>query len=350
MIGWDILKYEALISKQYSINIKDSVPIKNVLRISTDKGYMCFKRVKYKKDIFIFILSAMEHLSKNGFESIIPIVLTNEGNPYIEIDEGFGYLTEWVQGRGSDFKNPIDLKLAAATLAKLHKASEGFNIAQKIEDRIYYGRWIEKFNKRILDMYKFKEIIRKKDDITLFDMIYLDSLEYYINQGNRAIEHIRKTKYKEISSREDIKGTFCHHDYANHNVIITSDLKVYIIDFDYCICDVRIHDVASLIIRNMRHGNYDMDKALFIIESYLSEGELFYDEIDIINAFMEFPQDFWQVGLQYYVEKQKWDEEEFNKRLNSVIKDKNERQDFLAAFSDNVKSNFKEDLYVNKSR
>jgi CotS family spore coat protein len=320
------------LSLKYDINIQDITPVKNVIRVSTDKGYKCLKRAKYDEGQFNFILSAVKHLLNKGFDMILPFIPTRDGELYVEMENGYGFLTEWVESRECNYSNPIELKMAAAALAKLHKASEGFSPREVPDVRMGWGRWIEKFSKRVNDMLMFKEIIKGRDSLTYFDTMYLNNADYFINQGIQAIKHLGKTKYFELMDREMKKQSFCHHDYANHNVLITGGFDVYIIDFDYCICDTRIHDLASLIIRNMRHGNWNMEKAQYITDCYLLEGSIVPDEIPVINAFLEFPQDFWQVGLQYYVEKLKWEEEHYNRRLERVINDKADRQVFLDQF------------------
>lgn len=320
------------LSLKYDMDIKEVKPVKNVMRIVTSKGDKCLKRVKYGKGHFLFILSAMMHLLDQGFKGIVPFIPARSGELYIELEEGYGFMTEWVSSRECDYSNPIDLKMAAVTLAKLHKASRGFEIPSESEPRIVWGKWIERFSSRIDDINLFKEIISCKSCLSDFDRVYADNADYYISQGMKSIEHLKEYGYQELSQREMKNKSFCHHDYAHHNVLISDDFNVFIIDFDYCICDTRLHDISSLIIRNMRHGNWNMEKAQYIINCYLKEGYIEKDEIPVMNGFMEFPQDFWQVGLQYYIEKQKWDEYQFNKRLDNVVKDRKDRQQFVEEF------------------
>lgn len=326
------LELKSYLSEQYRMNILNILPVKNVIKLSTSEGDKCLKRVRYGKGNFLFILSAMKHLQDREFNGIIPFIPTVSGEMYIALENGFGFLTDWISSRECDYSNPIELKMAARSLAKLHKASENYIEAEGAAPRIEWGRWIQKFTGRIQEMHKFKEIINNKPSLTYFDCMYLDNLDYYISQGILAVNHLKESRYLELSQIEMKKKSFCHHDYAHHNVLISDDFNVYIIDFDYCICDTRIHDLASLIIRNMRHGNWNIEKAQYIIECYLSEGYLEKDEIPVMNGFIEFPQDFWQVGLQYYIEKQKWDESQFNKRLDNVIKDRLDRQQFIDEF------------------
>lgn len=328
-IGMGLVNY---LSLKYDMDIQDIKPVKNVARIVTAQGDKCLKRVKYKKGHFLFIMSAMKHLLDNGFKGVIPFIPTSSGEYFVELEEGYGFLTDWILSRECDYSNPIDLKMAAVTLARLHNASQGFTAGEEAEPRIGWGKWINKFSGRIADMKLFKEIIESKSYLSDFDKVYLENVDHYVNQGNSAIEHLKDSRYIELTEREMCEKSFCHHDYAHHNVLISGNFDVYIIDFDYCICDTRLHDLASLVIRNMRHGNWNMEKAQYIIDCYLKAGHLEIDEVAVMNGFIEFPQDFWQVGLQYYIEKQKWDETQFNKRLDNFVRDKKERQLFLDEF------------------
>jgi CotS family spore coat protein len=128
------------------------------------------------------------------------------------------------------------------------------------------------------------------------------------------------------------KKGFCHHDFANHNILIDSENNVNIIDFDYCILDTYLHDLSSLLIRKMKYGKWDNKNATEIIDTYNSINEVKSNSIEIIKAFMEFPQDYWQRGIQYYWEKKDWGEEFFLKKLEKYIEDRDQKQEFLNEF------------------
>ena len=52
-------------------------------------------------------------------------------------------------------------------------------------------------------------------------------------------------------------------------------------------------------------------------------------------GFMEFPQAYWQLGIQYYWEEQPWGEEFFLKKLEKIHEDREYRQDFINDFRSN---------------
>lgn len=127
-------------------------------------------------------------------------------------------------------------------------------------------------------------------------------------------------------------GGFCHHDYANHNVLIDDKGEVNIIDFDYCMMDTYLHDLSSLIIRVLKNGKWKLDSANFIINVYSSINNVKEEDIPIMAGFMEFPQNYWQIGIQYYWEKQPWGEDFFIKKLCRMLKDGQGRLEFIREF------------------
>ncbi|HWQ30165.1 MAG TPA: CotS family spore coat protein, partial [Negativicutes bacterium] len=77
---------------------------------------------------------------------------------------------------------------------------------------------------------------------------------------------------------------------------------------------------------------WDLGKAYFILNEYDRIYGVDKDELEVIKALMTFPQDFWQIGLQYYVEKQPWAMEYFLMRLGRIVSDREIRNRFLREF------------------
>ena len=136
----------------------------------------------------------------------------------------------------------------------------------------------------------------------------------------------------EFMNKEVMKRGFCHHDYAYHNVLINENNEINIIDFDYCILDTHIHDLASLLIRSMKDGGWSKDKAYFILNSYAGVHSLYFEEVKLMKGFIRFPQGFWQIGLQNYWEQQPWGEEFLVNKLNKYLRDRKNRDEFLMDF------------------
>lgn len=321
-----------LIEDSYGFKIKNTETIRNICRIETDCGVKCYKRAHMSPAYFLFIYSAVNHIKNNGFQGVVPYSTALDGSICIPEGKYVYYVVDWIESRECRFKKEAELKLAIKAAADLHKASIGYIPPNGAKPRIYYNRWVEKFDRKCVDLLEFSKVIEDKEYIDDFDEIYSKHLSYYWNQAKESIAMIKESPYREISQESEEKGEFCHHDMANHNFLIDGENKVYLIDFDYCIMDTRLHDVSSLIIRNMRYGIWDIRKANFILNEYDHAYSISEKELQVMKAFMTFPQDFWQVGLQYYTEKQPWTMEYFLMRLNRIVDDRGIRDKFLKEF------------------
>lgn len=320
------------IEERYGFKIHKMEQIKNIYKAETDKGVKCIKRAHMSPSYFLFMYSAINYLKENGFDNVIPYDTCLDGSICIQDDKYIYYVVDWVESRECKFKNPEDLKSVIKTAAGFHDATTGYTVPEGAKPRVFYNRWTTKFNKKCIELLEFSKAIEEKEYMDEFDEIFAKHLTYFWNQGRESIELLNKSAYSKISLESQARGEFCHHDMANHNFLRTDEDKIYMIDFDYCIMDTRLHDVASIVIRNMRHGVWDLKKAYFILNEYSKYYALSDEDLGVIKAFMVYPQDYWQVGLQYYVEHQPWIMEYFLLRLKRVIDDKEIRERFLKEF------------------
>ncbi|WML36564.1 CotS family spore coat protein [Clostridium sp. OS1-26] len=328
----DICDVRKSVQDTYGLQIQYIEKIKNVYKISCDNKQYCLKVIRYDLGHFLFILSAIKHLQNNKFKHIPRIIKTKDGMDYMNIQGGYAYLTSWITSRQCNYDNPVDVLIATSKLAELHKKSHGFNVTENMNPRIGWFKWPETFNTRKNEILDFKKRIDKKDKKTEFDAIYLDAMEEELNRAERSIENLIRSNYLEIMNKEIASKGFCHHDYANHNVLIGTSGEVNIIDFDYCMLDTHLHDLSSLLLRRMKNGKWSINNCIFIIDSYNSVNKVKREDIPVMAAFMEFPQDYWQIGIQYYWEKQPWEEELFLKKLKKTLEDRGEKQDFIDEF------------------
>ena len=319
-----------IVKNNYEIPIYTAIKIKNVYKLEGYNGEVyCLKVIHYEYGHFLFILEAIKHLIKNGFKNILEIITTKDGKDYINYGKDFAYVTRWANVRECNYDNPIDVILATSTLANLHRKSEDFLVTNEMKPRNYWLKWIENFETRKNEIFDFQNRSERKNE---FDYKYLKLIYGEAERADKAIQNLKKSDYKEKMVEEMKKNGYCHHDYAHHNVLINKNSEVVVIDFDYCILDTHLHDIASLLLRKMKHGKWDLDNAINILEVYSAINPIKQSDIPVLAAFMEFPQDFWQLGIQYYWEKQPWGEEFFINKLNKIILDMEEKQEFIEVF------------------
>lgn len=321
------------LERNYNLEAVAIEKIKNVYKISTKQGVYCLKVVKYGIDHFLFILGAIKHLQNNGFYSTPPIIRNNNGLDYIKLENSNAFLTPWINARQCDYDNLYEVTLATSKLAEMHVKSQGFLLTENMKPRIGWYKWIDNFITKNDEILDFKRRIENKSKKSEFDLLYLKEMENQLEKADKAILNLSVSSYLEKMESEIEKHGFCHHDFAHHNVLIGENDNVNIIDFDFCILDSHLHDLSSLIIRVMKNGKWDIRNALHILNVYNSISTVDRLDIPIMAAFMEYPQEYWQIGIQYYWENQEWEEDFFLKKLNRIYEDEFDRQDFLEEFS-----------------
>ena len=320
------------IESNYSINIKSLEKVKNSYKLESDNSTYAIKIIKYDFGHFYFILSAIKHLQKRSF-SKIPIILKNKNNgDYIQIENQYAYLTEWIPSRVSNYNNPIELGLVAQKLGELHTCSTGFPLTRNMNPRIGWYSWIKVFETRCNEMLDFRNRIYQKAYKSKFDYIYLENLESEIERGKMVVKSLQQSNYIEIMDKEVMKMGFCHHDFAHHNILVDDNGEFNVIDFDYCILDTHLHDLSSLLIRAMKEGKWSKEKANLILNNYCKSNNVYDEELKLIKEFIRFPQVFWQVGIQYYWEQQPWGEEFFVEKINKYLEDIEYREEFLEEY------------------
>lgn len=335
----DFNDVKRLVESKYEIKVNNIIKRKNVYKIEcADKDY-CLKVINYEFAHFNFILSAINHLKKRGFSGTPEIIKSIDDRQYIEFNEKYAYVTPWIVAREADYTSSLDIKLTANKLREFHEYSKGFIIDENMKPRIYWGTWINVFETRILEILDFKKNIERKMKKTDFDTVFLGAIDVEVKRARRAIQTLKLARYYKYTEKKCSTLEFCHHDIAHHNVLIGNSGKVNLIDFDYCILDTHLHDLASLCMRVMRNKKWDLDIFDEIILSY-DEKYLSNQELLLIAGFLEFPQDFWQVGLQYYWERLEWDESKFYGRLSNYINDRKNREEFIQLLKEKGRASY----------
>lgn len=325
----DNSKIRDVVENNYNLKINSIEKFRGSYKVEAQDGTYAIKIINYELSHFKFILSAINHLQKRGFNTIPEIISTKSDTQYILLEERYAYLTKWIPSRVSNYDNPLELSSISRKLGELHNCSSGFNLTRDMKPRIGWHSWMKVFNTRCNEILDFKNRINQKAYKSEFDYIYLRSIDEEIHRGYRAIEGLKNSKYLTLMDKEIMKRGFCHHDYAHHNILVDKKGELNIIDFDYCILDTHLHDLSSLLIRVMKYGKWSSEKADLIINNYCITNDVKDDEFKVMKYFIMFPQSFWQIGLQYYWEQQPWEEEFFINKINKYIDDIDDREEFL---------------------
>lgn len=320
------------IERQFGIKIENIKPNKGVYILKTDDGYKCLKKIDYGIQKLLFVYGAKEHLIKNGFDNVDKYCLNIEGNPYALVNEDIYTLSEWIEGRESDFHNMDDVIKCSKNLAYLHIASRGYEPPENSKLKSDLERWPHLMQKRIKSFDKMREMVRKKREKTEFDLNYIKNVEFYKDMGNKALGILENSNYIKICKSTAEEKSFCHHDYNYHNIMIDNNENLYVIDFDYCKREIRTYDISAFLIKALKRMNWDIECAKAIIGSYNSVSNLNDDEYRVLYAFLIFPQRFWRLTNRYYYNEVNWGQSTFDNKMKELIEEREEYINFIECF------------------
>lgn len=328
-----LAKYDLCVElfSRFNLTVYDVLPIRSVYMASTNKGDKILKRVEYTKEELKFIYSALSYI-RNRFTRIMNFVKDVEGEICTIWDGNMYCVLDVVEGEDCNFSNPVDLSIAARGLGELHLASEGFK--SNVYNKYNNGKLIDTFTRRIQEMEFFKSIAFIHENKTEFDEIFINSVDYYIEQIKKSINMLQKSYYYKLCSEED-KIVVCHHDLAYHNILIKNE-EAYFIDFDYAIIDLKVHDLCNLINKVVKNFAFDIEKANTIIENYCIKNTLNKRELEVLHAMLTFPEDFYSISKDYYTKRKDWEEEVFLDRLKRKSGYREDREEFLQKFKENI--------------
>lgn len=321
------------IFNKFDLVVTDVIPVRNVFILKTNKGNKVFKKIDYSIEDVNFIYNAMKYI-KQKFDRVIDFEKTVDGEIYTIWNNDIYCIMDLVEGKECDFNNPIDVSIASKGLGELHSASEGFrsNLAHKNA----YGKTIDNFSRRLEEMQFFKNIANLHEVKNKFDEIFLENIDYHIEEIQKSIEFLKKSNYYKLCSEED-KIVLCHHDLAYHNIMINED-KAYFVDFDFAIIDLKIHDLSNFINKVIKNFAFDNDKAISIINDYCTSNRLDKRELEALYGILSFPEDFYNISRDYYTKRKEWDEQVFLDRLIKKVDYKEYRREFLDEFNKSIKS------------
>ncbi|HBE77610.1 MAG TPA: hypothetical protein DDW65_07465 [Firmicutes bacterium] len=318
---------------KYGLKLKSYKPCRRVWQVETDAGNKYLKKSKLCRDEIRFINEAQEYLCRNSFNHIPRFGLSISGEPFVVEDDSLYILTNWYFATELDFNLLMDLKQAARFLATFHLQSAGFQPSQALPARTCWLNWPQRLEQRLEQLQDFRRLAILEKDSSTFSRLYLRHFEPYYRQALSSYQALLASPYQKVAQSASHNFSFCHHDYSSRNLLRTYDNRLLLVDFDYCLLDLRIHDLINLLVRNLKHNNWRQELYEFILTEYQAVSPLTREEIEVMYVLLCWPQEFWQVGLQYYYEKLPWPKERFLKKLQHKIDYRAARSRFLTEFS-----------------
>ena len=319
------------ILNNYDLKLFNADSHRKIWRLETSEGLKYLKKSKLNPDELFFIAELLEFLTDNQFKTAPEYIKTRQGTPFAFQNNEIWVLTDWHQGEELNFEQINDLREATYFLAYFHLHAEGFHPSSP-NFRTHWYSWPSKLENRLKDLLDFRSLAFSEKEDSAFSRLYLRYFEPFYRQAMESYERLLNSFYQVVAQNGFLRQCVCHHDYSGRNVMRNDERQLILVDFDYSLRDLRIHDLINLIVRNLKHNEWDVRLCRFILQEYHRIYPITPEEIEVLYVLLSWPQDFWQVGLQYYYEKLPWPQNRFIKKLEHKIDCRFQRARFLELF------------------
>jgi len=305
---------------EYGISVYRSEFLKeNVLALHTDRGPLCLKRVNITKDRMEYISAALAFLAERGFNKMAQPIPTVRGCWYAAYGGQIYFMTRWLEGHKSNFKDLAELSAVTRTLAQFHNRARGIPLARQ-PNRFWWVDWPEVLQQRCQNFLHFADLARQSRREGEFPVFYRQVAEVFYIQGKIALKRLAGSAYYRVAARAREEGTFVHRDVAARNFIITPDEGACLIDFDYSSFDTRVTDIVRLLERSLKKHHWKLPVAQLVLETYGQESSLDPGEMEVALVFLEFPHKFWRLAHSYFLEEKSWPDEVYTKKLLDLVR------------------------------
>lgn len=293
-------------------NYKDK---KGVWWVKTTIGDKILKKVSCSEQTLRFILSAVDHLIKNGM--LLPLVnKTKEGLDYVIMDGVCFTVTDAIKGSNPRYDSPKELELIVKELGKFHKASAGFRVLEDSKPKEHLGTWVDEYTKVLEEMNEAYKIEVSSGGTTPLGKTIIAEFPFFYEKGQKVISELKGEAYKNWVDKTREIGCLCHQDFAAGNLLLSAS-GLYVIDTDSITFDVPARDIRKLfnkIMKKSSKGNTELAKS--IVNYYQAVNPLSFDEWQVVKCDLMFPHLFLGAMSKYYNQREiSWTTEKYLQRI-----------------------------------
>lgn len=320
--------------KELGLNVKEVIPLRKVFLLKTDEGNKILKCIDYDIDRLNFINLSTD-IIWGTYKNIITLKKFKDKGCYKNWNGHNYVIMDLIEGREVTFTNIIELKKCAEELAKFHR--HGLEKLPQIESKM--GEEIKRFKEESLEsrcnekrnaIKYIKSVVEKYKCKNEFDKLFVKNVDSYLEDYSKTLKLLNDNRILNYE-RDNKNKVLCHNDLANHNFLIKSD-NIYLLDFDYLSIDLRIVDIADLLLKSIKNVAFDFDKGMEVLESYNKIYKLNQIDYYMIYIAMSFPRDIYSIINNYYFKEKEWDYEVFLDRFKNKIENEYDRSEFLKEF------------------
>lgn len=308
--------------------------VRGVYRIKTEQGLRCLKEGRKSLQRAQFMMEGLTYVKKRDFNLLAHCFPTPDGHLLMPHQGSYYYLQEWVEGREMDYHKREDLLAAATTLSLFHRASIGFTPQRGYEAKNKLGKWPKRLRENCKGLERYLNVARVKKNPDDFDRKVLLFGDWILHHAHISVQRLQASHYMDLVEEARDWGSLVHGNAAARH-FIRQGSEMVLIDFDAIALDLNITDLWRLMRRALSKNNWEMELATEILHTYDQYVPLESRQIEVLSAFLCFPEIPWRILREYYEKENRTPQDDLclNKKLDICFGQRHAIEKFLKNFS-----------------
>jgi CotS family spore coat protein len=333
-----VLPYYGLEDSEVTqIKFKDTDKQRAVYKVANSDKCYCLKKIYFSVEDLLFVYSAVEWLHRNQVK--VPRILpTKNRGRFVNYENMLFILTPWIDGEKCSYDNIQHVLDSSVNLSKLHSCTKNFKPINGSSHRTGFEDLSLSLQKHFQQLLVCSNLAFKHGD--KFSKLFLQYFDTNILLAQIAV-NIAAT-----IDNNKLDKCLCHLDYVNKNIIFDVNKNIWIIDFDKCKLDYRVHDISYFLRRLLKRENtkWDLELAINSLKLYEEAYPLNLEEFKAILVYLAFPQKFWKISRDYYNNITKCNKNSFITLLNKTCAKADYQLQFIYEFIKYVEDRFQTKL------
>lgn len=309
---------------QYELTVKKTARTRGALLCQTDRGIFIIREFKGSEKKLQIQQELLIRLRNQG--CLVDVYVPNMEESLISYDkDGIPYtLQRWFRGRECDARSKEDILSSVRMLAKLHKemrlAPETDYMENSIEDE---------YRRHNQELKKIRRFIRKKGPSCTFEKEYVKHIEWFLERGESAADLLEHSAYQSLRQISAEKGSICHGEYNQHNVMFTEE-GAAVTGFSHWCYGIQIGDLYRFMRKILEKSNWNLQTGWEMLEAYDRIRTITGEEMENLKIRFTYPDKFWKISNYYYTHNKAWVSEKNTEKLQTLIRQKEKWAHFCA--------------------
>ncbi len=304
------------IRKNYGLDVYEIIAQQKGWILDTNQGRFRVEVMARSEAEALFHYSIYQQIKKRGLHCILDILPTRDGKPYMAMGEDLFQIIPWEDYNFANYESIEILNEVIHTMALFHQSSVDFEAIPGSKIRTEWGRWPWVFQAYVTLGNKVRQQIREKHHREKSEKGILESIDRHLEQGNDCIAILKEIPYLDMVSASMEKRELCINHFTKKSFVKGKDDIVKIASLEGAKHDMHSVDVANLILANMEQS----ERAKEIIHTYHRHYPLCGDEIKLIQAYIQFPHEYFKFIERYYKNRSSESDSHWSKKLKKVLK------------------------------